>query len=339
MKTIRSIALVMLAVAAPLAAHASEVGHYSPGLPSIRDLILPDPGIYGVVYTYSYMSDRINDKNGDEIKQIAVPVDPTTVVPVDLDVDLDLYIVAPGAMWSSDYKILGARYGAYALVPLANTSIGASLTTATGTARSGEESQFGLSDMFVQPLWLGWNKPHLAVALGYGVYLPVGKYDTEEVTIPDVGTFTAESRENIGLGFWTHQFQGAGAWFPWPDRRMAVVGGLTWEVHSEKQDFDLTPGQSLAFNWGVSEYLPLKKDNTLIGDVGIAGYDSWQISEDSGDDARNAEVKDQVHGAGFQAGAIYTPLRLSASLRFLFEFSAEDRFQGQSIGLNFGIGF
>ena len=61
---------------------------------------------------------------------------------------------------------------------------------------------------------------------------------------------TVEAADNIGYGFWTHQFQGAATWYPWADRRMAVVGALTYEIN-EKDDFDLTPGD-LSFNWGVS---------------------------------------------------------------------------------------
>ena len=44
-------------------------------------------------------------------------------------------------------------------------------------------SQFGLSDVFVQPLWLGWTKEHWDLALGYGFYAPTGVYDTETLTL------------------------------------------------------------------------------------------------------------------------------------------------------------
>lgn len=339
MKSMKSIALMALLIAVAFGAHASETGHYSPGLPNIRDFFVPPPGFYGVIYNYVYMSDQVNDKNGDEIKQITVGSPPTSVT-LNLDVDLDVYVISPGVMWSSKWKVLGATYGAYALLPFANTSIGASLTTATGSGRSMEDSQFSLSDCFVQPLWLGWKLPHCDVALGYGFYAPLGKYDTEQVTLPaPVGEITTEASDNIGLGFWTHQFQGAGSWYPWADKRMAVAGALTWEIHGEKKDFDLTPGQNLSLNWGVSEYLPLKEDKSLILEFGPAGYNSWQITDDSGDDARNADVHDGVHGVGLQIGSIYVPWHVSVNFRYLYEYAATDRFKGQSLGLNFGISF
>jgi hypothetical protein len=102
------------------------------------------------------------------------------------------------------------------------------------------------------------------VALGYGFYAPVGQYNPEQVTLPVIGEITTEAADNIGLGFWTHQLQGAGAWYPWEDKRMAVAGALTYEIHGKKEDFDLTPGQNLTLNWGVSEYLPLSKEDSLL---------------------------------------------------------------------------
>jgi hypothetical protein len=42
-------------------------------------------------------------------------------------------------------------------------------------------------------------------------------------------------------------------------------------------------------------------------EVGPAGYDSWQTTDDTGSDARNPGVHDQVHGVGGQIGLTYTP--------------------------------
>jgi hypothetical protein len=338
MKSIRAVALAALVLAAAVGARASETGHFSPGLPNIRDFVAPEPGFYGIMYNYAYTSDQLNDRNGDKISDVIIGNPPLSTT-ISVSVDLDVYVCAPGFIWVSDWKILGAKLAAYALLPFANTSIGASLTTETGTGRSAEESQFSISDCFVQPLWLGWTRAHSDVALGYGFYAPVGKYNTETVTIPVVGEITTEATDNIGLGFWTHQFQGAGSWYPWEDKRMAVAAALTWEVHGKKKDFDLTPGQNLALNWGVSEYLPLKKDQSVLLEIGPAGYNSWQITDDRGDDARNASVHDGVHGVGLQVGSVYVPWRLALNFRYIYEYAATDRFKGQSFGLNLAVGF
>ena len=33
---------------------AGEIGHFAPGVPSIRDFAMPEPGLYGLVYNYGY---------------------------------------------------------------------------------------------------------------------------------------------------------------------------------------------------------------------------------------------------------------------------------------------
>jgi hypothetical protein len=344
MKPLKVVALAALATAAAVGAFASETAHFAPGLPSIRDFFVPEPGFYGIIYNWAYSSDRLNDRNGDEISVFTIPIPPDGLT-LHVALDLDVYALSPGVMWCSNWKVLGAKYGAYSVLSLANTSIGAALTTQTGTGRSMEESQFNLGDWFIQPVWLGWTREHWDVALGYGFYAPIGKYDTEDVTFSNpithepLGTITAEAADNIGLGFWTHQFQGACGWYPWKDKRMAVAGTLTWEINGNKQDFDLTPGQNLALNWGVSEYLPLTKDKNVLLEVGPAGYNSWQITDDSGDDAVNPSVHDHVYGVGVQIGSIYVPWHVALNFRYIYEYAAADRFQGQSFGLNFAMGF
>ena len=330
---------VLLAASTAPAAWAAEIGHFAPGVLGIRDFAMPAPGFYLVVYNYLYSTDRLNDADGNSIDAVTIRPGPGPGVTLDLDVDVDVYAVAPTFIWVSPWKLLGAQYGAYVSPTFGNTSIGASLATSTGSGRSVEDSQFGLGDWFVQPLWLGWTKSHWDFAFGYGFYAPTGEYDTETISLPLVGPLTVEAADNIGLGFWTHQLQGATTWYPWTDRRMAAAGALTYETHGEKDDFDLTPGDVLTLNWGVSQYLPLREDQSLLLEVGPAGYSSWQVSVDSGTAAASSPVKDEVHAAGLQAGLTHVPWNAVLTFHYLYEFEAKDRFQGESLGLNFALKF
>jgi hypothetical protein len=314
--------------------HGGDIGHYTPGLMNIRDFAVPEPGFYGVLYNYFYTSDRLNDRNGDEINSITINPGPGPGVTLGVDVDVDVYALAPTLIWVSPWKLLGAKYGAYIAPSFANTSVGASLATETGLGLDADTSQFALGDLFVQPLWLGWTLTHWDLAFGYGFYAPVGKYDTTTRTLPGGVTVTAAAADNIGLGFWTHQLQGAVTWYPWAHKATAVLAALTYEIHSDKEDFDLTPGQNLTLNWGISQFLPLRKDQTLLLEAGLTGYSSWQISDDTGSDARNSEVRDEVHAIGGQLGLTYVPWVAALNVRYFGEFAAQDRFQGQVFGLS-----
>lgn len=330
-------AVVVATLSVGSVAHASEIGHFSPGVPNIRDFVMPEPGFYGVAYNYGYTSDRLNDRNGNKVS--SVTVGPGSGVTLNVDVDVDVYALAPTFIWVSNWKVLGAKYGAYISPSFANSSVGASLSTQSGRGLDAETSQFDVGDLFVQPLWLGWSRKHWDFALGYGFYAPVGRYNTETATLPVIGPITTEALDNIGLGFWTHQIQDAVSWYPWEHRATAVSAALTYEIHHEKEDFDLTPGQNLTLNWGISQFLPLKKDQALLLEVGPAGYSSWQITDDSGSAARNPTVHDEVHAVGGQLGLTYVPWNAGLNVHYFYEFAAEDRFQGQALVVSLAVKF
>jgi hypothetical protein len=115
--------------------------------------------------------------------------------------------------------------------------------------------------------------------------------------------------DNIGLGFWTHQLQAAGAWYPFETaaRRCwrAPTRSITkWRTGTSPR------GERFSLNWGVSQYLPITKDQTWLAEIGASGYSQWQVEEDSGSDVAqivNAQLnaKDEVHAAGIQAGLTF----------------------------------
>lgn len=273
----------------------------------------------------------------------------------DIDVKYELAGIVPAFMIVTDWKILGATYAAYATVPFVYTSLEAELDgrvsaslTADGfiriTARDGtvaekdfsglvsgsrsfssevDEDQFNLGDIFVQPVWLGWSGEHYSASLGYGFYAPTGDFEQGAM-------------DNTGLGFWEHQIQAGGAWYPLGHRATAVTLVSTYEINHKKEDADITPGSVFSLNWGVSQYLPLKKDNSLLMELGLTGYSQWQVTDDSGDDASDVDVHDQVHSAGCQAGLLYAPWDAGLSARYMHEFYAEDHFRGDMFMITIG---
>jgi hypothetical protein len=336
-KTIVPGYVILMAVIMTWTAYAGEIGHFVPGVPNLRDFAVPPPGFYGVIYNYNYSTTRLNDANGNQVS--SVTVGPGGGVTLNVDVDVNLYALAPTFIWVANKKVLGGHYGLYFSPTFANASLNGMLSSASGVGRNASTAQFNVGDIFVQPVWLGWGGKHYDLAYGYGFYIPAGKYKTTTVTLPVVGPVTAEAADNIGLGFWTNQNQGALYLYPWADKRMAVENVFTWEIHRKKRNFDLTPGQNLTWNWGLSQYLPLKKDMSMLLEVGPAGYSSFQVSNDSGIDARDPGVHDRVHAAGAQVGVTSVKRNMVLNFHWFHEFSAVDRFQGSSIGLNFVFKF
>jgi hypothetical protein len=139
--------LLLILIADPIISKAQqEIGHFAPGVRGIRDFAVSEPGFYGALYNYFYSTKRMNDDNGNKIN--SVKIGPDAGVTLNLDLDVNVYAVAPTLILISRYKILGAKYGAYISPSFSNTSIGASLSTSSGSARNAEGSQFAVADMF-----------------------------------------------------------------------------------------------------------------------------------------------------------------------------------------------
>ncbi|MGH8480003.1 MAG: SphA family protein [Gammaproteobacteria bacterium] len=311
---------------------AGELGHYAPGLMNIRDFFVPEPGFYYAQYNYFYSTGTLKNRNGDEVKSLT-GTGPLGTTTVSLDVDVDVFVLAPAFLWVSPWKMLGARYGTIITPTFADGSTQVSLSVARsgrfldrGFSRNLEaDTGFGVGDLFVQPVWLGWSGKHYDVSAAYGFYAPAGE-------------------DNIGLGFWTHQLQAAGAWHPFENRGTAVTVAGTYEIHHEMEDRDLTPGERFSLNWGVSQYLPLTKDQTWLAEIGASGYSQWQVVKDSGSDVPqilNAQLnaKDKVHAAGIQAGLTFVPWKAALTFRYQWEFDAEARFEGNNLVVTLAKGF
>jgi hypothetical protein len=105
---------------------------------------------------------------------------------------------------------------------------------------------------------------------------------------------------------------------------------LTGELNENKEGADLVPGSHVTLNWGV-------RKNFLEDwlQFGIVGYDTWQVTRDSGPDAgsRQGRPKDQVHAAGLQLGVP----KLGLQVNYSHEFAADDRFEGQTVSVAFAL--
>jgi len=87
--------------------------------------------------------------------------------------------------WVSNYKILGANYGATTVIPFIQNRIQVnSLNVNTG---------FAFTDMIVTPVSLGWHLKKADVTAAYNIYIPTGK-------------FSANGTDNTGLGMVGNEF-------------------------------------------------------------------------------------------------------------------------------------
>ncbi len=224
------------------------------------------------------------------------------------NLDLDVFAVVPRLIWISNIKILGADYFADVIVPLVSTDISLRM----GNVKVFSDDKFGLGDIVVEPFGLSWHGDRYDAAFAAGVYLPVGQYDQNEPASP-------------GLNYWTGMFTAGGTLYFDQEKTWSASILARYEFHSENDDTKMTNGNDLHFEWGIGKKL------AQFWEVGLAGYCQWQVTEDSGTGATDS--KDQVYGVGPEINYFIAPLKTNVTLRYIKEFEAEDRSEGDLAAL------
>ncbi len=292
-----TIALV-LALASGREAHAQLKGHYIPGFTGLQSGSQGPPSISLVLPTYFYTTDTIKDDDGN-----ALGAQPR----------VNVSFVGPGLVWVTNAKVLGGNLGGQVL-PLAFMK-----ARIEGTNLDVPGS-FKFTDIFVQPIQLGWHKPRADFVVGYGLFLPTGSWEL--------------GGDNGGLGMWSNLFQ-AGTTLHLDDKHAWTASLLSsYEIHSHKKDTNIKVGDILTLEGGLGKtfYKPVEGSHIpRITNFGLVYYAQLKVTSDEGP-AGSALLfegkKDHVFGVGLEGNVFLPKQKLLLGLRVLPEFGAQDRTQG-----------
>ena len=266
------------------------VGHKVGGTLGLGAGSQPDPGVYIVDQFVDYAAERLIGPRGNTIP---------------LGLRLDAFSENLGIGGTFEVPRLATYVSASVGVPMARVSLNTQRPEAS-------IDLFGLGDLYVQPLRLGWRAPHLDVVLGYGFYAPTAPHEPG-------GT------DGVGSAQWTHEASlGATITFD-QDRIWALSALASYEVNGRKLDADVTRGQNLQIQGGlgakVRPYL----------DVGVAAYGFWQATLDRGADLPLAlrGLRDTACGAGPEIDVTIAPIRGQVSVRYEHDLIVRARPHGQ----------
>jgi hypothetical protein len=210
-------------------------------------------------------------------------------------------------------KILGATYSASIDLPLVNAVIRPDRLPSSFSGH-------GLTDLYVEPINLTWHKERADIKAAYGFYAPTGRYDPNQT-------------DNFGLGFWTHQSQvGTTARLSADHTWNASLIG-TLETHTTKRGKDTKPGNNFTVEYGFGKRLFENRVN-----VGLAGYMSFQITDDSGSQAVLRSVHDRTFATGPEISAQITKHKIPIWFRYLPEYGVRARTSGQTFVFGIGVG-
>ncbi len=141
----------------------------------------------------------------------------------------------------------------------------------------------GLADTWLQPFTMGWHLKRADITVADALWIPTGRY-------------TPGASTNIGYGYFGNHFTTGSTFYLTKNKGTSANLFTDWEVHSNKNGTNVTPGQAFSDEWGVGQVLPLKKNFSQLLQLGGVGYDQWQVTANSGLD-KNAPFY-SVHAAG-----------------------------------------
>ncbi|MFT3750006.1 MAG: transporter [Agriterribacter sp.] len=218
-------------------------------------------------------------------------------------------------------KILGGNYGASVFIPFAASRIEGELVSS--------KSSLAFTDMYIQPVQLGWKVKQADFICSYALYLPTGKYEWN-------------GSNNTGLGMFTNEFStGSTAYFD-EKKQWHFSALLSYALNSKKKntkDNSIKVGNLLSVEGGIGKtwYKPVKNNPLpMIINIGLVYYIQFKTSDDKmkipalGNTAIDLGRKDKIFGLGAEANIFIPAIKSSAGIRWETEMGARNRTQGNS---------
>ena len=281
-------------------------GVYPLGMSATNSGVTPEPGISYVNQFLFYSRDQAKGPNGEVLAtcQNSVMMDMNSLV------------------WVGKWKIhlLGdPLFSMSATIPVANNSL-------TSDIDGGISGGGGLADSYYQPFILGWRKKRADIRAVYGFLAPSGK-------------FSVGANNNVGSGYWTHAFSSGQTFYLDENRKTAISAFQMYEVHTTQQGTQIHPGDTLNLDYSLTRLLSLERDLNL--QVGLVGYEQWQLSDKTGPGITPAQSSAhyRVNALGFTSAVMLPSRKTSLGVKYFKEFEDRSTFQGYSFQITASIKF
>ena len=268
----------------------------------------PPPGLYLVTSYYHYGSDSLRNSSGD-----AIALDPQQRSNIAAN-----GFFMPTLLWVSKAKFLGAEYGALVAPGWINRA------TEVPVLGLDQQSNTKFTDLYVQPVRLGWHRARSDFLVGLGLYAPTGDYQ-----------FRGDS--NSGFGMWGFEVSAGTTLYFDEKKNWHFATTAYYETHTKKKDTEIKVGDILTLEGGLGR--------SFLGGgakVGVAYYAQWKLTSDDlnilppGFPRPEASRigKNRVYAAGPELSApIATKKKVYAfaDVRYLWEFGAQTTLQGHTL--------
>jgi hypothetical protein len=312
--------VAVVAAAALLLCHpakAQQKPQWMPGQVGLNAGIQPSPGFTYANITIDYSSGAFNGPSGS-----AIPVTG----------NYDVWAVENFFYYVPNLKVLHGNLGMTLILTPATGSLVADVQTQnpgipnlSTTAGGG-----GLGDLFLIPIGLGWHLKRADLMVNEGMMLPTGRYEPG-------------ASNNVGSGYFGNHLMTGTTVYITKNKGTSANLFTDWEVHGARggtNGTDKTPGQAFTMEWGLGQVLPLKKNFSQLLQLGLIGYDQWQVTDNSGTvpiGSTNFTIPAStlpyysVHAIGGQATYILPMKNLTFYVKGEHEYTAYSHFVGTTI--------
>ena len=309
------LALFLLSGALPL--RGQQKPQWLPGQSGLNAGIMPAPGFSYVNITVDYSSSAFNGPNGS-----AIPVTGS----------YDVWAVENIFYYVPNLNVLHGNIGMNLLLTPATGSLDAALETQNpGIPNlSGVAGGGGLADLWVQPIGIGWHLKRADLQVSEGLMLPTGRY-------------TPGATNNVGTGYFGNHLMTGSTVYITKNKGTSANLCTDWEVHGGRpgtNNTNKTPGQAFTMEWGLGQVLPIKKNFSQLLQLGLVGYDQWQVTANGGTvPIGNTGITIpastlpyySVHAIGGQANYILPMKNLNFYVKGYHEYTAYSHFVGTTI--------
>jgi len=266
----------------------AETGHYVMGVEGLKAGSVPPPGFWVRTYVLNYSASSLMGGNGNEVP---------------IGFDANVFAIVPRFIKITNIELFGGNYGFQVIVPLLNTDLS---INALGL----DDSRSNVGDIYIEPLIIAWHNPQLDQAVSVGMYLDTGDFDINKPV-------------NNGKGFSTTMLTYGLTYFFDTNREWHIAALGRYEIHSKNNDTHIKAGNDFQVEWGVGKTI------NKLTDIGVVGYCHWQTSDDSGTGiSYDPNIHDRVLGLGLEYARFWPQHMFGLSFRWLKEFSAVDRPEG-----------
>jgi len=286
--------LMMLGLALQAAATEGGGGAYQGGAEGFMTGALPPPGQYIINYSMYYSADLY--KGGDGRASVN-------------DFDVHAFADVVRFINVTPVTILGGNWAQHICVPFVWEDVG--LTP--GASRI-KDNNFGLGDIVVDPIIIGWHMAPFHVVAGIDTYIPVGKYHEDSLA-------------NIGRNYWTFEPVVAVTYLNEGGQELSTK--MMYDINTCNTDatsgYDTyTSGQEFHMDFVAAQHCgPLA--------LGLGGYWYYQTTDDKADGTKlNASQGRQI-ALGPQVSYQCGPVNLA--LAWDHEFATKNKPQGEKFWL------